>query len=107
MRIFVFSDAKNIAKTFAKAEKTKNYSIEYHPLSDLKKTIKTPGHDSIFYLDISSFAAAEVKKQLTFLFKQKDVPFGIIDSKGVLTDVAEIFHSGELIISERTRLRKE
>jgi hypothetical protein len=92
MRIAVFSDAKNIEKMFSGV--SKSFPAAFFAVKDLKKGIKALGKDTLLYLDISAMTASEARKQIAALAKDRAIPFGIIDPKGLLSDIAEIFHAG-------------
>ncbi|MCP4132230.1 MAG: hypothetical protein GY754_14760 [bacterium] len=94
MNIILFSDNKNIPKCFTAIEKAKGFTLEYFPLSELKKQLKKPEPRSFIYVDISNNTAADIAKTAKFLAKQKGLCFGLIDSKGAVSDTAELFFNG-------------
>lgn len=93
MDVIVFSDSKNISSCFAKVEKTRSFSVKYHPFADLKKNIITSRHDSVIYADVTALTPPALKKCLSVLASLPNV-FGIIDSKGTFDDPVVFIHAG-------------
>ena len=93
MEISVFSDLPAINSCFARVEKTKSFTVKYHPVADLKKTADKIPADSVIYADVTGLAQPALKKNLTILSGSKRV-FGIIDPKDSSSDPAIFFHSG-------------
>ena len=55
----------------------------------------SPDNEDIAYIDISGFPAADLKKTLAQIKKVcKDTHWGIIDPKGYVKDIAELFYEG-------------
>ena len=94
MDVYIFSNNKNIGKSFSGIEKSKEYSLQIVPSDKLKSTAKTAEGGSILYVDISSYQGPEIKKTLNFLSKLNGFIYGILDPRGVVKDVAELFHNG-------------
>ena len=94
MNILVFSDAKNIRTAFAKIEKSKDFDLEFFPLQDMKKEVKRALRGTLIYADVGPLEAPAQKRTITFLSKLEGHLFGIIDNKGTLGDVGEVFRLG-------------
>ncbi|MFC1671112.1 hypothetical protein ACFL20_12045 [Spirochaetota bacterium] len=94
MEILVFSNNKNIDKSFTGIKRSKDHSICYFSCSDLNKEVKKAAKGSLLYFDISGQTPANIKKALNSLSKLKEYRYGVIDSKGALKDVAELFQDG-------------
>src|SRR4030042_72052 len=94
MNIYIYSNTKNIEKSFAGAVKNKKFIIHIAPAADLKKTVKNIPKGSIVYADVSSLRTSEIPSALNTLAKLGDSACGIIDPKGTIADIAELFHNG-------------
>lgn len=94
MKIEVFSNTKNIEKSFTAAVKGKKHSLRVSPASDLKKSAKGLSAGSLVYVDLSSLKKTEVPQAIKLLSKLPGSLFGIIDPKGTVTDIADLFHGG-------------
>jgi hypothetical protein len=94
MRIFIFTDNSKIADIFSTIGKSKGNSVVTGTPADMKKKIKEIDSESLIYLDAGKLTAPELKKNVTLLSKLENIYFGIIDPKGIVKDVAELFHSG-------------
>jgi len=59
------------------------------------KSIHSPQPEDMYYLDVSGFSDAEIKKAIVRLKKEcKNAPWGIIDPKGIVKDSAQLFFEG-------------
>jgi hypothetical protein len=94
MKIIIFSNTKNIEKSFAGLVKNKSNLLQVSPAAELKKTIKKIPGGSLVYADISSFSTAEAPQALKLLAKLEESSYAVIDPKGSVTDIAELFHNG-------------
>jgi hypothetical protein len=94
MQIFIFTDNSKIADIFSIIGKSKGNSVVTGTPADMKKKIKEIDSESLIYLDAGKLTAPELKKNVTLLSKLENIYFGIIDPKGIVKDVAELFHSG-------------
>ncbi len=94
MKIVVFSSTKNIEKSFAGAVKGKKHILQVSPASDLKKIAKSVPGGSLIYADVSSYKKTEVPQVIKLLAKLEGPLFGIIDPKGSIGDIADLFHNG-------------
>jgi len=84
--IYVFTKKEASFKTVF----PKNANIFDFPVSE-----HSPDNEDIAYIDISSFPEADLKKTLAQIKKVcKDTNWGIIDPKGYIKDVAELFFEG-------------
>ncbi|HPS57970.1 MAG TPA: hypothetical protein PK514_07675 [Spirochaetota bacterium] len=93
MEISVFSDSQAVNSCFAGIAKAKGFSVNYNPLSDLKKKGEASPDDTVIYADLGGLAQPAVKKNLTILSSLNRV-FGILDAKGSFDDPAVFFHAG-------------
>jgi hypothetical protein len=94
MKILIFSNTKNIEKSFAGLTKDKGNVIQVAPAAQLKKTAKKIETGSLVYADLSSFGKAEVPLALKLLAKLEGSSYAVIDPKGAVTDVAGLFRAG-------------
>lgn len=94
MKIIIFSNTKNIEKSFAGLAKNKSNMLQVSPAADLKKTIKKIPEGSLVYADLSSFTAAEAPQALKLLAKLEGSSYAVIDPKGSVGDIAGLFHNG-------------
>ena len=94
MKIIIFSNTKNIDKSFAGLAKNKSNLLQVSPAADLKKSIKKIPEGSLVYADLSSFSTTERPQALKLLAKLEGSSYAVIDPKGAVADVAELFHNG-------------
>ncbi len=106
MKIAVFSNTKNIEKSFAGAVKGKKHTLQVSPASELKKSSKSVPRGSLIYADLSSFKKTEVPQVIKLLAKLEGIPFGIMDPKGAVADVADLFHNGASDYLDAALLKK-
>lgn len=93
MLTIIFTDNKIIEKFFSSIKAPKGYMLEHKTSSELKKSFKDINKNSFTYIDISSLDKTTLTKILSALNKQK-IHYGIIDPKGTIKDIAELFHNG-------------
>ena len=94
MEIIIFSNNKKIGESFKGIEKTKEHSLSYHPARDHNKIIKDINDNSIIYFDITGLTFPAASKIIKSFSKMKNIHYGIIDQKGIIKDVADLFHNG-------------
>jgi hypothetical protein len=94
MKIIIFSNTKNIDKSFAGLAKNKSNLVQVSPAAELKKSIKKIPEGSLVYADLSSFSTAEAPQTLKLLAKLEGSSYAVIDPKSAVRDVAELFHNG-------------
>jgi hypothetical protein len=92
MKIYVVSNIKNIEKSFTGLSKSKKHMLQIVPVSELKKTITGISRSSFIYLDVSSLGRKEIPKTINLLAKLDGSYYGVIDPKGRIADIAELFH---------------
>lgn len=91
MNITIFSDSADIKNLFQSSNKLQQNFL-FEPSKNLKKILKNSDQDLIFYFDISKLPDAEIPGTIKFLYKLEDLHFGIVDPKGKIADIAELFH---------------
>ncbi len=94
MQLFIFTDNSKIEDLFSAIGKSKGNSVTVEPPACMKKKIREIDKESLVYLDAGKLTHPELKKNISLLSKLENVYFGIIDPKGIVKDVADIFHSG-------------
>ena len=94
MKIIIFSNTKNIEKSFAGLAKNKSNVLQVSPAAELKKTVKKIPEGSLVYADLSSFSTAEAPQALKLLAKLEGSSYAVIDPKGAVKDIAGLFHNG-------------
>ncbi len=94
MKIVIYSNTKNIEKNFAGALKGKKHALQVSPAADVKKSLKSVPGGSLLYADVSSYKKNEVPQVIKLLAKIDGSLFGIIDPKGAIGDIADLFHCG-------------
>ncbi len=92
MNLAIYSDTKNINTLFASLKK--GYTLNFFPLEQLKKDFKAIEPDTLVYIDVSSLDEANRDKTVKLCRKLGNCRVGIIDSKGTVPDIAELFHGG-------------
>lgn len=93
MDIIVFSDNKNIIGCFTALKKVSSITLAVHPVKSLKKAVAAAAR-AIVYLDVSGLTAAERSRSIKTLSAMRDNRFAIIDPKGAVDDVGELFFAG-------------
>src|SRR4030042_91531 len=91
MKICLISDIKNMAQSFSVLAKAKKHPLQIVPVSQLKKTIKGISTGSFVYIDVSSRGRKENTQTLNLLAKLDGSLYGVIDPKGRISDIAELF----------------
>ncbi len=91
MKIYVISNIKNIEKSFAGLTKAKKHMLQIVPVSELKKTVKRVSKGCFIYADISSVGKNKIPENLKLLAKLDGCHYGVIDPKGGIADIAELF----------------
>lgn len=94
MKIFIFSNTKNIEKSFTAAVKGKKHELQVSPAGELKKKAKSVPGGSLIYADLASFSKTEAPQVIKLLAKLEGPLYGLIDPKGTVSDIADLFHSG-------------
>lgn len=94
MEIRVFSDSRNIEKSFHGFGAKSGLTLTVRPLKELKKHLAEPRRGCFIYVDLSGYSAAEQKKIIQNLSRNTHHCYGFIDPKGTVNDVAELFHGG-------------
>jgi hypothetical protein len=94
MEIYIFSNSAVVKKAFSGFSGAKGPSVKFFPVEELKKTIKqiTPG--SMIYVDAAELQMKEFQTTVKFLAKLGNLRWGIIDPKGNVSDIADIFFCG-------------
>ncbi len=92
MNVTVYSDTKKTEDLFSSIKK--GYTFQYLSLDKLKKGLKQVQPGTLVYVDISTLDETNRGKTLKLCQKLDQCHVGIIDSKGVIPDVAELFHRG-------------
>lgn len=94
MTVYIFSDTKGIEKNFESLKKSKKSELNILPVSEIKKSLKSIPRGALVYLDIAKINSSDIKKNLNILKKQSSLHYGIIDTKGSVEDIADLFHDG-------------
>jgi hypothetical protein len=94
MNLAIFTNSSIIKKAFSSIENSKAAKLEFIPLKDLRKDIKAMRKKDLIYIDISTFDQKQANSILTFLSKQDNRIFGIIDPKNQIQDIAGLFFRG-------------
>lgn len=94
MDIVLFTDRSSVEKQFDAVRRSRVHAFSCHPLSELRKRVKTVDRGSFLYVDITGYEEDERSRLLAYLSRLKDFHYGIIDTEGKLKDVASLFHNG-------------
>jgi hypothetical protein len=94
MQIVVFSDNKSIEKCFDSLNKSKAHTLDFYPVSDLKRRIKNSRNGAFIYVDVSRLEQEDRTRILKYLSRLYGFKYGIIDERGVIEDSASLFHLG-------------
>ena len=74
MKIIIFSNTKNIEKSFAGLARNKSNVLQISPAAELKKTVKKIPEGSLVYADLSSFSKTEAPQVLKQLASSRAHP---------------------------------
>ncbi|TVQ28283.1 MAG: hypothetical protein EA382_02180 [Spirochaetaceae bacterium] len=93
MTVYVLTDDERVRPIFATVERSRTYSVEWHPASDRPVELKRfNAHESFLYFDASGMDASAVRRCVNVLEDVRPCRFGVIDLAGSVDDVAELFH---------------
>jgi hypothetical protein len=92
MNIEIFSANTGIETCFNAVEKSRNYTVTYHPPKKLIKIINTIGPGTLVYLDIARFSDREKRTILGLLSQKTDFSYGIIDTGAQVDDITGLFY---------------
>ncbi|UCB47203.1 MAG: hypothetical protein JSV25_07275 [Spirochaetota bacterium] len=93
MDLLVFSNNKDIKKLFSKIEKSKQFTLQFFPCSEIKKSIKAASVGTFIYYDVTNQSEIEINKIVKYLAGFRSYQYGIIDLKGIYRDIADLFHN--------------
>ena len=91
MDLVIFTDNKNIKKAFSSIEKSKSADLVFISCNSIRKDIKNMCKKDLIYIDVSGFTKKEISSFLTFLSKQENNSFGILDPGNQIEDIAGLF----------------
>lgn len=94
MDIIIFSDGKAVRQFFSKIERSKKFILQHHPCAELTKVVKKLRAGSFVYYDIANNTQEETKRAVKYLESCETLQFGIIDPRGMSSDIASYFHQG-------------
>ncbi len=112
MNLIIFSDSTIVKKSFGAVEKSKAVQLVFLSRENLRKDIKDLYKKDLIYIDISEYDQKQISSLLTFLSKQNNKSFGIIDPKNQVIDIAELFfqnitdYIGKLLLKENINLAR-
>ena len=94
MKLIVHSDSPKALACFKRVERGGEFELVQEPAKDFRKSVRDCTDLLIIYVDIQGLTDAERKRAVKYLTSHEDVLAGIIDHKGIIEDVAELFHEG-------------
>lgn len=94
MRVLVFSEAPDRAERALKAALPPGTGLEILPLRGLKRAMQKPPNADLIYLDIGGIGDPGIGKYASALGTAADIPWGVLDTEGELTDIARAFFLG-------------
>jgi hypothetical protein len=94
MDIVVFTNQKTVATHFKGFKNSKAFTLKFYPTDEMKIRIKNIGKDTFTYIDFSGFEPSSMNGTLKYLMKLTGYRYGIIDPKGMISDVALLFFHG-------------
>lgn len=92
MLVYVFGKTK-LHPVFSQLQR-RDVAIEFFPIGEMKKKVKSISAGSIVYVDIAGCDASQIESTIKILEKQPHVLWGIIDERDFIKDPAELFHRG-------------
>jgi hypothetical protein len=93
VEVFVFSDSTRLKKLIDAAPRSRNFPVALFPVGEIRSRIKKPEKQVFVYIDCAGLDH-ELYAHLSYLAKKENVWFGIIDARGSVYDVAELFFLG-------------
>ncbi len=94
MKLIVHSDSPKALACFKRVERGGEFELLQEAAKDYRKSVRECTDLTIVYVDIQGFTDAERKRAVKYLGAEEDVLAGIIDPKGSIDDIAELFHEG-------------
>jgi hypothetical protein len=94
VEIVLFTDRPGLEKKFDPLKRSRKYTLIRHPRSELRRVVKDLGRGTFLYIDLSGLKEEEGDRILRFAARLKGFRYGIIDTEGVVRDVAELLHNG-------------
>lgn len=91
MNIVIFTNNKAVKTSFSSLEKSKSIDLLFISCETLRKDLKNLCKKDLIYIDISNFNQKEITSLLTYLSKQENKSFGIIDPANKVEDIADLF----------------
>lgn len=91
-KVVLVSDQTQLKAVFTPISKTKKFRFE-HISWEKWRVRETESNNQLFYFDIDSLTASELKDHLHSA-QQLHSPWGIIDNHSRIEDVADLFHKG-------------
>jgi hypothetical protein len=92
--IVLFTDKPGLEKKFDPLKRSRKYTLMRHPRSELRAAVKELGRGAFLYIDLSGMKEDERERTLRFASRLRDFRYGIIDTEGVVRDVAALLHNG-------------
>ena len=93
--LIIFTDSKNVVKSFSSVQKSRNWKLTAAPFSELKDRFReNVVSERLHLIDYASIEDKDKKKTINFILKQEDAAVGIIDRKGEISDPAELLMNG-------------
>ncbi len=94
MKIIIFTVSGKIENSFSEIKKSKEYGVEILQPGKFKQEIRKALSGPLYFIDIASFDISDNIQLLKMLRRLGNQHCGIIDTNGVIGDVAELFHYG-------------
>jgi len=106
MTIIVVTSSRSVKKAFASAERSRTYSVEFIAPEKMQDAIALADTlpESFLYLDADDTDARTLKRRIRSLRDARPYRYGIVDPRGTVVDVAELFHSAAADYVSKTLL---
>ena len=94
MKVLLFASSPASQRRLRSLRSRKAVQYEVLPLSELRSSLQDAAPDAFVYMDVGGLSERERTRALSAISDFPRLRFGVIDSAGVVKDVAALFHAG-------------
>ena len=106
MDVFIFSDNKNIYKRFSALDRSQIFNLSQFTIKEARSILKKATGPVLAYIDVDGLESGEQLTLARYLGRLDTVRFGILDSRGSVSDVGALFHSGAVDYLGKVQLKE-
>ncbi|HEQ71018.1 MAG TPA: hypothetical protein ENN69_00885 [Spirochaetia bacterium] len=93
MNLYIVTDNRKIHTSFASLKKSRRHTVRFLSPPELSRTSNLISGPSLLYLDAAAYTEKKLFSLVTFL-SSSALTVGVIDARGIIADVAELFYRG-------------